>query len=213
MSLRGKLPEERLALEKSLYEKGIKRVIGMDEVGRGPLAGPVVACAVYIPEGLYFEKVNDSKKLSPKVREKLYEALTGHPEVFYGIGIVDSEEIDRINIFQATLQAMRQAYHALKDLPEYVLVDGVDLSLPVPSRKIIRGDSLSYMIGAASVLAKVTRDRLMLDCHRKWPEYGFDRHKGYGTEGHLQALRKHGFCPIHRKSFEPVKTMYLKGNL
>lgn len=193
--------------EDAARAKGIEMLAGVDEAGRGPLAGPVVAAACIIPKGIYFEGVDDSKKLTAKQRFDLYETIIRHSEVRYAVGIVDSEEIDRINILQATIKAMIMAVDGLNPKPELLLVDGLLLPHPTIScQKIIGGDALSHSIAAASIIAKETRDRLMLDAHIKWPEYGFDRHKGYGTDMHCEALRMHGPCPIHRFSFEPIKS-------
>lgn len=190
--------------------QGYSKVVGIDEAGRGPLAGPVVAAACHLGKKAYLPGIDDSKQLTAARREEIYSVLTAHPEVKYGIGIVDCETIDRINILQATKAAMMQAVKNLPMKPDYLLVDGLDLAdHPVPSEKIIKGDTLSLFIGAASILAKVTRDRLMDEYHKKWPQYGFDTHRGYGTQKHRQALEEHGPCPIHRKTFEPVKSLTL----
>lgn len=194
--------------ETLLWKQGFKCLSGIDEAGRGPLAGPVVAACIYIPKGLWIEGIYDSKKLTEKQRESLFEKLTTHPDIDYGIGIVDEKVIDAINILQATLQAMRQAYQNLTSKTDYVLIDGVSLSLAVPSIQLIKGDSRSYLVAAASILAKVTRDRLMLEYHQKWPEYGFNTHKGYGTKKHRSALESLGPCPIHRLTFEPIKSRF-----
>lgn len=209
--------KELLVFERQVYQQGYRCVAGIDEAGRGPLAGPVVAAACILPQGLLIKGVDDSKKLSPKVREQLFEELMANPQIIYGVGIIDPEEIDRINIYQATIQAMLQAVNALDVPPDYLLVDGMNLiHSAIPSLKIIKGDQLSLSIAAASIIAKVTRDRLMQRFHQQWPMYGFEQHKGYGTALHLNALEQHGPCPIHRRSFEPVKTNCLltkKNNL
>jgi len=206
-------PEERKRLttltmfEKSALKKGYKLVAGIDEVGRGPLAGPVVAAACILPNRLLIEGMDDSKKLTPEKREELFHVLTQNKKVIFGIGIVSPEEIDRINILQATIAAMLMAIANLPVCPDYLLVDGLALPHPdIPALKIINGDELSQSIAAASVLAKVTRDRIMVDYHEQWPEYGFDSHKGYGTSRHVDAIYQYGPCSIHRKSFEPVKS-------
>jgi len=178
----------------------------VDEVGRGPLAGPVVAAACFIPADLYISGINDSKKVKEKDRKEIFHFLTHHPHIDYGVGIVSCEEIDRINIFQATIRAMLSAIKQLMTPPDYLLVDG--LHLPHPSifcHKLIGGDARSFAIAAASIIAKETRDQLMIDYHSEWPSYGFDQHKGYGTPKHLAAIAKNGPCPIHRKSFAPIK--------
>lgn len=177
----------------------------MDEAGRGPLAGPVVACACILPQNLAIDGVNDSKKLTPLKRAAIYKILTENPEIAYAVSIVDADEIDKINILQATFKAMQLAVFLLKTRPDYILVDGnkhPDFS--IPAEAIVKGDSLSQSIACASIIAKETRDAIMLRYHLQWPEFGFDRHKGYGTEEHLRALALHGPRPIHRKTFEPV---------
>lgn len=192
--------------ERELRAKGFSCLAGIDEAGRGPLAGPVVAAACIIPEDLFIPYVNDSKKLTPKIRKQLFDKITSDPRLVYGIGIVDSTEIDRINIYQATIQAMLSAINQLAMMPQYLLVDGLNLPHPtLPCLKIIKGDQLSQSIAAASIIAKETRDELMRFYHQKWPHYGFDQHKGYGTAQHLDALAEHGPCEIHRRSFEPCK--------
>lgn len=199
-----------LFYEKQARKEGFLRVAGVDEAGRGPLAGPVVACVCFIPYGVFFPEVNDSKQLSPRVRDELFEILTAHPKIEYGLGIASHEEIDAINIARATEKAMLEACAKLSTPPDLLLVDGVKLPHPtVPHKKIIKGDSLSHSIAAASILAKVTRDRLMLEFDLMYPEYGFKAHKGYGTAAHLKALAEHGPCPIHRKSFAPVARAFL----
>lgn len=211
--------EEKRLLQMTLYEesayaKGLLTVAGIDEAGRGPLAGPVVAAACILPRGLLVPHLNDSKKLSAKKRKQLFDYLTTHPAIQYGVGIVDAGEIDRINIYQATIQAMWQAVAQLKIEPTCLLVDGMPLKHDtIECIKIIKGDQLSLSIAAASVIAKETRDLIMTDYHRKWPEYGFLAHKGYGTAKHLTALTEKGPCEIHRFSFEPIKSIYqLKKN-
>ena len=203
-----------LHYEKLARKEGFLRVAGVDEAGRGPLAGPVVACACIIPYGVFFPLVNDSKQLSPKLREELFLELTSHPKVEYGIGIVSHEEIDRINIARATEKAMLEACSKLASSPDLLLVDGVKLPHPtVPHKKIIKGDTLSHSIAAASILAKVTRDRIMVELDTLFPGYGFKSHKGYGTEAHLKALSELGPCAIHRKSFAPVVQACLRSSL
>jgi ribonuclease HII len=200
--------EDKLFYEKQAWKRRFKSVAGVDEAGRGPLAGPVVAAACILPPLLNIEGINDSKQLSPQKRESLFAQLCADSRVIYGIGIVDAEVIDRINILQATIQAMHHAVKALSLSPDLLLVDGLQLPYPdIPCRKIIKGDELSLSIAAASILAKVTRDRLMVEFHHKWPHYRFDEHKGYGTPRHITALLEHGPSPIHRKSFEPVKSL------
>lgn len=177
-------------------------------MGRGPLAGPVVAAACILPKDpLCFPYLNDSKKLSESRRESLYQALTSHPEVKIGVSLVSHEEIDQINILQATLKAMKMAVEKLPCIPPLLLVDGTFLP-PYPSWKIVGGDALSLSIAAASVIAKVTRDRLMKKIDLEWPHYGFERNKGYGTKEHMEALKTHGPCPVHRKTFAPVSGFF-----
>jgi ribonuclease HII len=191
--------------EKKLHATGVARIAGIDEAGRGALAGPVVAAAVVLPEKFRHRRLNDSKQLAPELREEIYSDLVSNPEVRWTIGIIDSIEIDRINILRASHQAMRLAIAALIDPPEHVLIDGLPvIPFPFPQTAIIDGDCLSLSIAAASIIAKVTRDRMMRDFCAQFPQYCFDQHKGYGTELHLLKLYEFGPCPIHRRSFEPV---------
>jgi ribonuclease HII len=199
--------------EQTVWRQGIPRVAGVDEAGRGPLAGPVVAAAAILPSrwaesGLPAELsgLNDSKQLTEFQRERFFEFITGCGEIEYGINAVDATLIDEINILQATHRAMNQALAELNPLPPHALVDGRPVkTLRVPQTAIVKGDARSYSIAAASVLAKVTRDRLMREFHAQFPEYGFAEHKGYGTAKHLAAIAKFGACPIHRKTFAPLK--------
>src|SRR5712691_6339592 len=191
--------------EKKLRAIGVVRIAGIDEAGRGALAGPVVAAAVVLPQKFRHRKLNDSKQLAPELREKVYVDLTTNSEVIWGIGIIDHTEIDRINILRATHRAMNAAIAALTPSPEHVLIDGLPVfPFPFPQTAIIDGDCISLTIAAASVIAKVTRDRMMRDFCARFPEYCFSQHKGYGTELHLTKLHEFGPCPIHRRSFEPV---------
>ena len=193
--------------ERKLRALGIARIAGIDEAGRGALAGPVVAAAVVLPEKFRHRKLNDSKQLAPELREEVYVDLTSNVEVVWAIGIVDHVEIDQINILRATHKAMRAAIEALALAapPEHVLIDGLPVfPFPFPQTAIIDGDCYSLTIAAASVIAKVTRDNLMRDFCARFPEYCFSQHKGYGTELHLTKLHELGPCPIHRRSFEPV---------
>lgn len=191
--------------EKKLRSLGIVHVAGIDEAGRGALAGPVVAAAAILPERFRHRKLNDSKQLSPELREEIYRHLTNHSEIIWGVGVVGSLEIDRINILRASQEAMRIAVAGLRTLPEHALIDGLPVfPFPLPQTAIVDGDCISLSIAAASVIAKVTRDRLMREFCAQFPEYCFSQHKGYGTELHLQKLHEHGPCPIHRRSFEPV---------
>ena len=191
--------------EQKAFSEGFKLIAGVDEAGRGPLAGPVVAAACIIPKNFLLAGINDSKKLTLAKREEVYHALTSNPEVIYGVGIVDHTTIDAINIYQATIQAMLQAVSKLSCSPDLLLVDGMNLKgCAIPCWKIVEGDALSLSIGAGSIIAKVTRDRLMEEYHQQWPMYAFHKHKGYATKDHLHALQKHGPCPIHRISFSGV---------
>ncbi|MBA2369586.1 MAG: ribonuclease HII [Candidatus Protochlamydia sp.] len=199
--------ESMMSYEHEAYAKGYRCIAGIDEAGRGPLAGPVVAAICVLPPGLLIPQVDDSKKLTPLLREQLFVRLTNEPGVHFGVGIIEPEEIDRINIYQATIQAMLQALKQLCVLPDLLLVDGMPLLQDIPFQKVIKGDQLSQSIAAASIIAKVTRDRLLRAYDDQWPLYGFKQHKGYATPQHLTALQLHGPCPKHRKSFEPVKTM------
>lgn len=183
---------------------GFHTIAGVDEAGRGPLAGPVVAAACIIPHDVFIIGIDDSKKLSPKQRCALFEELTSRSDIRYHVGIISHQEIDEINILQATIKAMQVALHGLDPAPDLTLVDGLSLTSHLPCKKIIGGDALSQSIAAASVIAKETRDRIMTKYHEEWPHYGFHQHKGYGTKQHLEALNKHGACPIHRKSFKPI---------
>jgi ribonuclease HII len=191
--------------EKKLRAIGVARIAGIDEAGRGALAGPVVAAAAILPEKFRHRRLNDSKQLAPELREEIYHDLISNPDLRWAVGIVDSMEIDRINILRATHKAMRAAIAALSNTPDHVLIDGLPvIPFPVPQTAIIDGDCLSLTIAAASVIAKVTRDRMMRDFCAHFPEYCFSQHKGYCTEIHLLKLHEFGACPIHRRSFEPV---------
>ncbi len=192
--------------EKKLRALGVVRIAGIDEAGRGALAGPVVAAAVILPEKFRHRKLKDSKQLLPDLRQKIYDELVVRDDTVWSIGVVDSIEIDQINILRATHKAMRIALDALNALPpEHVLIDGLPVSpFPLPQTAIVEGDCISLSIAAASVIAKVTRDRFMRELCARFPEYCFSQHKGYGTELHLARLHEHGPCPIHRRSFEPV---------
>jgi ribonuclease HII len=183
---------------------GYRRIAGIDEVGRGPLAGPVVAAAVVLPARCRILGIDDSKQLSEGERDRLYAEILAHA-VGMGIGSADVGEIDRLNILEATRLAMRRAIDQLVPSPDYLLIDAVPLpGMRIPERPIIKGDTLSLSIAAASIIAKVTRDRLMAEYHDMFPEYDFLSHKGYGTRGHLQRLARHGPCSIHRRTFMPV---------
>ncbi len=200
------IPNNLLALESKLWKQGFRVVAGVDEVGRGPLAGPVVAACVVLPPNLFLPEVNDSKKLTSKKREKLSDQILKNAQEV-GIGIVGERTIDRINILNASLKAMWKAVNKLKNPPEFILVDGNQKipQLLLPQMPVVKGDCLSLSIAAASIVAKVTRDRIMLKYHRKYPEFCFAEHKGYATKAHLEALKTFGPCQIHRKSFNPIK--------
>lgn len=191
--------------ERELRASGYTVIAGVDEVGRGPLAGPVCAVAAILPDDFDHALLNDSKKLNGRQRESIYEELTLNDSVLWSCAMVEVEEIDRINILQATWVAMRRAVMGLPKFADAALIDGRPVrDFPIHHRALVKGDSLSFSIAAASVIAKVTRDRLMCELAAKHPEYGFDDHKGYGTPRHLEALRRHGPCPAHRRSFAPV---------
>jgi ribonuclease HII len=204
---------DRFEFERVLWTQGMTRVAGVDEAGRGPLAGPVVAAAAILPakwaeSGLppELDGLNDSKQLTAAQREKYFAFLTTCPEVQFAVAQVGAGQIDAINILRATHRAMNNALAQLQPAPEHALVDGRPVkTMTVPQTAIVQGDARSYSIAAASVLAKVTRDRLMLEFDRQWPKYGFAGHKGYGTAQHLAAIAAHGPCPIHRRSFAPLK--------
>ena len=197
--------------ERRARAKGFKRVAGIDEAGRGPLAGPVVAALALIPEGLYFDGINDSKLLTVKKRRSLFDILRDHPLVEWSYSVVDVAIIDEINILQATRLAMKRAVEQLIVAPDYLLIDALCIDLTIDQEKIIHGDQLSQSIAAASILAKEVRDELMREYHTLYPEYGFDAHKGYGTERHLEALAKYGPTPVHRRTFAPVEAVYREG--
>jgi ribonuclease HII len=212
---RGRPPKIRplLTFESELWRAGAIRVAGVDEVGRGPLAGPLLAAAVVLPKGVEVGPIRDSKCLTARQRERAFAFVHEHA-VVWSIGRVDVDEIDRLNVARATQLAMRRAIEQLQVAPDWVLVDG---NRPIPrpglqQRCIVRGDQRCATIAAASVVAKVARDRLMLAYHEEFPDYGFDAHKGYGTQQHLAALRRLGPCPIHRRSFAPVRE-HMEGRL
>lgn len=190
-----------LEIENMLYDKGYKYICGVDEAGRGPLCGPVVAAAVILKKGDIIEGVNDSKKLSEKKREKLYEDIMTQA-ISVGIGISDVDVIEEINILNATKKAMCEAISNLDINPDYVLIDGNQgINISIPYDTVVKGDSKSESIAAASIIAKVTRDRLLREYDKQYPEYGFAKHKGYGTKAHIEAIQKYGLLPIHRQSF------------
>lgn len=190
-----------LTKERELWSAGYKAIGGIDEAGRGPLAGPVVAACVIMPEDRSFDGIYDSKKLTPKRRETIYNIIK-QEACAIGIGRVDAKIIDEINILNATRKAMELAVKSCKIKPDYLLVDAMELhNIYIPQISIVKGDILSQSIAAASIVAKVVRDREMMYWHRIYPQYGFDRHKGYGTKAHINAIGKYGMCPIHRNSF------------
>jgi len=193
--------------ERKLWKKGFKRVAGLDEAGRGPLSGPVVAGAVLIKTKRFsFFSIKDSKKLSAKKREEFFKILTNHPDLEWGIGIVSEKVIDKINILEATKLAMKKAIKKLKKKPDFLILDGnFRINLPFPQKSIIKADEKVFSCAAASIIAKVTRDRIMDRYHKKYPLYKFNKHKGYPTKLHFKLLKKHGPCKIHRKSFKPVR--------
>ncbi len=192
--------------EKELYESGYNYIGGIDEVGRGPLVGPVVTACVVLPKDFILEGLTDSKKLSEKKRNIFYDYIIEHA-ISYGIGIIGPERIDEINIYEATKEAMYMAYNEAnkKNKIDYVLIDAMPLILDVPNKSIIKGDATSISIAAASVIAKVTRDRMMYDLDKKYPEYGFAKHKGYPTKKHIEAINKYGLIEGYRKTYGPVK--------
>lgn len=190
-----------LEIEDKLYSEGYNFVCGVDEAGRGPLCGPVVAAAVILPKDEYIEGVNDSKKLTEKKREKLYDDIM-MKAVAASIGISDVDVIEKVNILNATKLAMKQAIEKLSIKPDYVLIDGNQMiDINIKAETVVSGDAKSESIAAASIIAKVTRDRMLIEFDKKYPEYGFAKHKGYGTKAHIEAIKKYGLTPIHRKSF------------
>lgn len=188
--------------ENELYESGIKYIAGIDEVGRGPLVGPVVTAAVILPRDFYDERINDSKKLTEKKRELLYDVIMENA-ISVGIGISSEDVIDDINILEATKKAMIEAVNNLSVKPEHLLIDAVKLNVDIPQTSIIKGDAKSESIAAASIIAKVTRDRMMVELDREHPEYDFKHNKGYGTKKHIDAIEKYGILKEHRKTFAP----------
>jgi len=189
------------SIERSYWKRGLEHVAGVDEAGRGPLAGPVVAAAVLFPQEVWIQGVDDSKNITPRHREELYDIIM-ECALSVGVGIVSHEVIDEINIYQATMRAMGEAVARLEPIPAHLLIDGPRYqNEPVPHTAIVGGDARCFTIAAASIIAKVTRDRLMVEYHKEFPSYGFARHKGYGTREHLEALRNYGPCQIHRRSF------------
>jgi ribonuclease HII len=187
--------------EKLAYQRGYRLIAGVDEAGRGPLAGPVVAAAVIFPPDYLNDQINDSKQLSAKKRENLYEVIKNEA-LSVGIGVIDVDVIDQINILQASILSMREAVLELKPQPDFLLIDGLNkIQLPLAQKPLIKGDTLSVSIAAASIIAKVSRDRIMEMYHRQFPQYNFLRNKGYGTKDHREAIKEFGMCKIHRRSF------------
>lgn len=198
--------EKMLAYEKELYTQGIQLIAGVDEVGRGPLAGPVVAAAVILPENCKIPGLNDSKKIPKSKHKEIYEAVLQNA-IAIGIGVKDNQVIDQVNIYEATKLAMMEAIGQLDPQPQHLLIDAMRLDLPISQTSIIKGDANSLSIAAASIVAKVTRDQMMEEFDREYPGYDFAQNAGYGTAKHLAGLDKLGVTPIHRRSFEPIKSM------
>ena len=198
--------EKMLAYEKELYAQGIDLIAGVDEVGRGPLAGPVVAAAVILPKACKIPGLNDSKKIPKSKHKEIYEAVLQNA-ISIGIGVKDNQVIDQVNIYEATKLAMMEAIGQLEPQPQHLLIDAMKLDLPIPQTSIIKGDANSLSIAAASIVAKVTRDQMMEEFDREYPGYDFAQNAGYGTTKHLAGLDKLGVTPIHRRSFEPIKSM------
>ena len=198
--------EGMLAYEKECYARGIEFIAGVDEVGRGPLAGPVVAAAVILPKGSKIPGLNDSKKIPKSKHKEIYEAVL-QEAIAIGIGVKDNQVIDQVNIYEATKLAMMEAIGQLDLQPQHLLIDAMKLDLSIPQTSIIKGDANSLSIAAASIVAKVTRDQMMEDLDQLYPGYNFAQNAGYGTANHLAGLHKLGVTPIHRRSFEPVKSM------
>ncbi len=201
------------SFELSAFKRGYRIIAGVDEAGRGPLAGPVVAAAVVLPPGFFLKDIRDSKQLSEKKRQRFYDIIL-HASLSWGLGVVEPSVIDRVNIFQATRMAMKEAVQQIKPAADYLLIDGARaqrLHLPVTQETIIRGDTLSLSVACASIIAKVSRDRIMEIYHHQFSQYNFINNKGYGTKEHLEAIRRHGPCKIHRRSFKGVKEFLEQG--
>ena len=198
--------EKMLAYEKELYTQGIQLIAGVDEVGRGPLAGPVVAAAVILPKGCKIPGLNDSKKIPKAKHKEIYEAVLQNA-IAIGVGVKDNHVIDQVNIYEATKLAMMEAIGQLEPQPQHLLIDAMRLDLPISQTSIIKGDANSLSIAAASIVAKVTRDQMMEEFDKEYPGYDFAKNAGYGTTNHLAGLHRLGVTPIHRRSFEPVKSM------
>lgn len=200
--------------ENEAYNAGCNLIAGVDEAGRGSLVGPVVIAAVILPKNTYLPKLNDSKKISAKTRKELFQEIK-KVAISFSVIEVSAEKVDELNIYQATLQGMKQAVKNLSVQPDFVLTDAMKLDFEgkIETRSIIHGDALSASIAAASIIAKVTRDKMADDWSKIYPEYGFEHNRGYGTKAHFDALKKFGFCPLHRKTFNPVKTMLSKDSI
>ena len=198
--------ETMLRYEKELYAEGINLIAGVDEVGRGPLAGPVVAAAVILPKDCKIKGLNDSKKIPKKKHMEIFQAVKNQA-LAIGIGIMDNHVIDQVNIYEATKLAMKEAISQLEPQPKHLLIDAMKLDLPISQTSIIKGDANSLSIAAASIIAKVTRDKIMANYDQEFPGYDFAQNAGYGTAKHLEGIEKHGVTPIHRTSFEPIKTI------
>ncbi|HFI0054618.1 TPA: ribonuclease HII [Streptococcus suis] len=203
--------EAMLSYEKALYENGLELIAGIDEVGRGPLAGPVVAAAVILPKGCKIRYLNDSKKIPKSKHEAIYQEVMERA-VAVGVGVKDAAVIDQVNIYEATKLAMLEALGQLSQEPEHLLIDAMKLDASIPQTSIIKGDANSLSIAAASIVAKVTRDKMMTDYDKEFSGYGFAKNAGYGTAEHLEGLNKLGITSIHRKTFEPIKSMVAGGN-
>lgn len=198
-----------LKYENELYDQGVNYIAGTDEAGRGPLAGPVVAAAVILPKGVFIDGVNDSKQLTEKKREFLYDVIM-EKALFVSVSFIYPKEIDEINIYEASKKAMINCINDLKIKPEYVLSDAMPIKMDIPVKPIIKGDALSLSIASASIIAKVTRDRYMLEMDKLYPLYGFKDHKGYPTKKHIEAIIKYGILDIHRKTYKPIKNMKIE---
>ncbi|WP_243386836.1 ribonuclease HII [Bacillus kexueae] len=202
--------ERMCTYEKALRKEGIRYIAGVDEVGRGPLAGPVVACAVILPQSFYLPGLTDSKKLTEEKRDYFYEIIM-EEAIDVGIAFISADEIDRLNIYEATKVAMIKAIQNLQKVqPDYLLIDAMELPVEIPQQSIIKGDANSISIAASSVIAKVTRDRYMKALSKRYPQYGFEKHMGYGTKKHLEALKNFGVTNEHRKTFAPVKSILVE---
>lgn len=201
-----------LEYENNLYKEGVTLIAGVDEVGRGPLIGPVVACACILPVNFYHKDIKDSKKLSEKKREEMYKVIKENA-ISIGLGIVSEKVIDEINIYEATKIAMKEAIKNLNITPEHILIDAMKLELNIPSTSIIKGDAKSESIAAASIIAKVTRDHMLDEMDKEYPMYDLKNNKGYGTKKHLEALQTYGPCKYHRVSYSPVRNALNEKNI